>query len=182
MSGSAIAFLFFTFNDESKRDASAFLRALLLQLSGQIPWVDADLRKLQNSVNRRTPPVPVLMEYLRRAVVRSSHIYMLLDALDECPITTARQDVLATIRTMRQWSIPGLHLLVTSRNLPDIRDHLHRQNPANSEDSVALNAENVQQDIQNYVTYQVDHDPQLRRWGDHRAKIKGHLAERARSV
>lgn len=182
VSGSATAFFFFTFNDESKRDASAFLRALLLQLSGPIPGVGAELQRLQDSYPNGTPPVPILMEYLRGAITRSSHVYILLDALDECPIATARQDVLTTIHTMRQWSLPGLHLLVTSRDLPDIRDHLHLHGPVNNEEFVALNSDNMQQDIQGYVAYQVDHDPHLRRWGDHREKIKEHLAQRAKGV
>ncbi|KAK5102777.1 hypothetical protein LTS08_003577 [Lithohypha guttulata] len=180
--GSAIAFFFFTFNDESKRDVSALLRALLLQLSGQIAGVEADLAKLQDSINHGTPAVPVLMEHLRQAVTRSRHVYILLDALDECPAGNVRRDVLAMIQTMRQWSLPGLHLLVTSRDTPDIRDHLYSQDQTQDREYVALSDHNVRQDIHDYLIHHVDHDPGLRRWGDHRGKIKDYLAQHANGV
>lgn len=39
---------FFTFNDESKQDMSAALRALLLQLCGQVSGLEADLIHLKS--------------------------------------------------------------------------------------------------------------------------------------
>lgn len=122
---SAVAFFFFTFNDESKQDASAALRASLLQLSGQIPGLEADLTRLKESYSHGTPPMPILMEYLRQSVSRCDHVYILLDALDEIPAETARADVLDVIRIIRKWSSLGLHLLVTSRDMPDVRDTLN---------------------------------------------------------
>ncbi|KAJ9654750.1 hypothetical protein H2198_006268 [Neophaeococcomyces mojaviensis] len=53
--GSAVAFFFFTFNDESKQDTSALLRALLLQLSGQVTDLDTDLTRLQETYKQGTP-------------------------------------------------------------------------------------------------------------------------------
>ena len=177
-SGSAIAFFFFTFNDESKQDASAVLRALLLQLSGQVAGVDAELTRLKDSYNNGTPPITTLMENLRQAVTRSHHVYLLLDALDECPVGDTRDYVMSMIQTMRQWSLPGLHLLVTSRDILNIRQVLDVE----AQNTVALKNDNVSEDIQRYVSHQVDHDPQLRRWGDHRDTIKQQLAQRASGV
>lgn len=71
--------------------------------------------RLKVSYNHGTPPVPTL-EHLREAVARSRHVYILLDALDECPADDTRDDVLSAIQTMRQWSLLGLHLLATSQN------------------------------------------------------------------
>lgn len=180
--GSAVAFFFFSFNNPSTQHASAALPALLLQLSAQITGLDADLIRLKDSYKMGTPPVPILMEYLRQAVARSCDVYILLDALDECPVEDSRADVLAMIQTMRQWSLPGLHVLVTSRDVPDIRDHMQSQGHNQDKEYVALKNDNVQEDIQKYVSYQVDNDPQLQRWGDHRAKIKKHLSQHAGGV
>jgi hypothetical protein len=47
--GVGIAFFYFTFNDESKQDEPAMLRALLLQLSGQLFDSQADLARLRDS-------------------------------------------------------------------------------------------------------------------------------------
>ena len=176
--GSALAFFFFTFNDESKQDASAVLRALLLQLCGQIAGMDTDLARLKDSYNHGTPPVSTLMEYLRQAATRSRHVYILLDALDECPADKTRDDVLSAIQAIRHWSLPGLHLLVTSRDAIDIRQTLNVE----AQNTVSLKNENVSQDILHYVSHQVDNDPRLRRWGNHRETIKQYLAQRANGV
>ena len=177
-SGSALAFFFFTFDDESKQDASAMLRALLLQLSGQVAGMDADLTRLKDSYNYGTPPVTTLMEYLRQAVTRSHHVYLLIDALDECPVGDRRDSALSTIQTIRQWELPGLHLVVTSRDVVDVRQALDVE----AQNMVALKNDNVSQDILRYVSHQVDYDPQLRRWGDQRDTIKKYLAQHANGV
>ena len=178
----AAAFFFFDFRDESKQDASAALRALLLQLCGQVPGLEADLTRLKDSYNHGTPPVLVLLEYLRRAVARCRHIYILLDALDESPVDISRAEVLLVIDTIRQWQLPGLHLLVTSRDVPDIRNHLQFPTLKQGVEHISLKNDSIQQDISRFVAFQVDHDCQLQRWGDHREKIKSYLTQHAGGV
>jgi hypothetical protein len=178
----AVAFFFFDFRDESKQDASAALRALLMQLCTQIPGLQADLTRLRDSYNHGTPPVLVLLEYLRRAVARCRQIYILLDALDESPADVSRAEVLWVIDSIRQWQLPGLHLLVTSRDVPEIRDHLQFSTLKQGVEHISLKNDSVQQDISRFVAFQVDHDLQLQRWGDHRKKIKNYLAQHAGGV
>ena len=110
-----IAFFYFAFNDESKQDESAMLRALLMQLSGQLQDGNLDLTRLHDSYKTGIPPSSVLTGYLRRLIQRFHHVYIVLDALDESPRLGAREHVLDTIEVMQKWSLPGLHLLVTSR-------------------------------------------------------------------
>ncbi|RMZ86570.1 hypothetical protein DV736_g6204, partial [Chaetothyriales sp. CBS 134916] len=178
----AVAFFFFDFRDESKQDASAALRALLLQLCGQVPGLELDMTRLKDSYNHGPPPVQVLLEYLRQAVARCRHIYILLDALDESPEEISRTEVLSVINTLRQWQLPGLHLLVTSRDVPDIRHHLQFPTLQQGVEHISLKNNSVQQDISRFVAFQVDHDDQLRRWGDHREKIKNYLTQHAGGV
>ncbi|OQV11276.1 NACHT domain-containing protein, partial [Cladophialophora immunda] len=178
----AVAFFFFDFRDESKQDASAMLRALLLQLCGQVPGLESDMTQLKASYNYGTPPVHVLLEYLRQAVARCRHIYILLDALDESPEEISRSELLSAINTLRQWQLPGLHLLVTSRDVPDIRYHLQFPTLQQGVEHITLKNDSVQQDISRFVAFQVDHDHQLRCWGDHREKIKNYLTQHAGGV
>lgn len=180
--GNAVAFFFFTFNDESKQDASAALRAILLQLCGQIPELDVDLARLKDLYKNSTPPVPVLLDFLRQAATRCRHVYLLLDALDESPADTSRPEVLSFIETLRCWRLPGLHLLVTSRDVQDIRDGLQSFRILADREQIALKNDGIQQDISQYVAYQVDHDPKLVRWGDNREKIKKYLIDNADGV
>lgn len=176
--GCAIGFFFFTFRDDSKQDASAFLRALLLQLSGQIPGFELELVRLRETSNRGMPPVATLLEYLRQAILRSQHVYLLLDALDESPEEVRRADVLSAIQTMRAWSLPSLHLLVTSRDLLDIRQTLN----VHGDNAIELKNDNINEDISRYVSHKVEHDPQLLRWGTHRETIKNYLSQKAGGV
>lgn len=176
--GRALGFFFFTFNDSSKQDASGLLRALLLQLSGQIPGVDEDLARLKEICNHGTAPVQTLTAYLREAISRSSQVYILLDALDECPIDSTRSEVLSVIRTIRGWTLPGLHLLITSRVVPDIQHGLGDT----SGKSVEMKNTGIDQDIRDYVSRQLECDLQLSRWGTRCGRIKDYLTQHAGGV
>lgn len=177
-SNCALAFFFFTFNDESKQNASAMLRALLLQLAGQVADMDVDLTRLRNWSNQGIPPATALLEHLRQAVTRTHHTYILLDGLDECPVGDKREQVLSTIQTMRKWSLPGFHLLVTSRDLVDIREALDAEN----RQRVALTNDNIGQDIVTYVSHEIANNPRLKRWAHHRSTIQKRLVQNANGV
>ena len=96
-----IAFFYFTFNDKSKQDESAMLRALLIQLSSQLQDGHADLIWLHDSYKTGVPPSPVLIDYLQRLIQRFHHVYILLDALDESPRNGPREDVLRALEAVR---------------------------------------------------------------------------------
>jgi hypothetical protein len=80
-----------------------------------------------------TPPVKALLSSLRKTICRFNDTYILLDALDESPRGNKREGVLDAVQTIRQWGLPTLHLLVTSRNEMDIRLTLE---PPSSQDIV----------------------------------------------
>lgn len=176
--GVGIAFFYFTFNDESKQDDSAMLRALLLQLSGQLADSHADLARLHDLYCTGIPPAIVLTEHLRHLIQRFDQVYILVDALDESPRYDQRDQVLNKIRTMRKWLLPGLHLLVTSRDEPDIRESLGL---VGNEEVIMKNAE-INHDIRNFISGQLEIDPKLRKWRLHHDRIQQVLAERAQGV
>ncbi len=176
--GVGIAFFYFTFNDESKQDESAMLRALLLQLSGQLADSHTDLARLHDSYCTGIPPAIVLTEHLRHLIQKFDQVYILFDALDESPRYGQRDQVLNTIETMRKWLLRGLHLLVTSRDEPDIRESL---SPVGNEELIMKNAE-INHDISNFISGQLEIDPKLRKWRAHHDRIQQVLAERAQGV
>ncbi|KAM0254880.1 hypothetical protein ACHAQJ_006317 [Trichoderma viride] len=122
-----IAFFFFTFNDNAKKDLSAMLRALILQLSGQLNDNHGILSQLHNRYRGAMPPGQALMGCLRQLVQVFDNTFIILDALDESSQDKHRADVLQALVDLRSWSEPGLHLLVTSRQEPDIRDVLREE-------------------------------------------------------
>lgn len=178
--GVGIAFFYFTFNDESKQDESAMLRTLLFQLSAQVKGGPKDLVHLHVSYKSSTPPATVLIQYLRRLVQKFQQVYILLDALDESPrrtqqspIRNARNNVLATIREIRHWHLPELHVLVTSRDEPDIRKSL-KPTP---DQEVAMDNSEIEQDIRRFISYRLKIS--FQDWSKHHDQIQQALAERA---
>jgi hypothetical protein len=91
-------------------------------------------------------------------------VYILIDALDESPQGTQRDDVLKSIMTVRDWSMPGLHLLVTSRDELDIRESLN----ATSNEKVAMKNDGIDQDISNFISKKLSTDLKFRtKWQAH---------------
>jgi len=173
--GCAVAYFFFTFRDVSKQDASAFLPAALLQLCCQVAGVEEDLAGLKKSSPNGCPPTATLLEYLRQVITRSQQLYILIDALDECPDDGRRFNVLSVVQTMRQWSLPNLHLIITSRDILDIRQSLD----AIKDGAIELRNEGVNEDISQYLSDIMEQDPQLSRWGSRRETIKEDLSQKA---
>ena len=173
-----IAFFYFTFNDESKQDESAMLRALLLQLSTQLQDGHADLVKLYKSYQTSTAPSRVLMEYLRLLIERFKHVYIMLDALDESPRDGPRGHVLDALETMRGWTLQGLHLFVTSRDERDIHEFFD----LSTSQKVAMQNPGIDQDIANFISGRLNTDRSLQKWRKHRDKIQNGLARRAKGV
>ncbi|KAI1427539.1 hypothetical protein F5Y12DRAFT_712073 [Xylaria sp. FL1777] len=172
-----VAFFFFTFSDESKQDASAMLRALILQLSTQHGNYDG-LSRLHDMYPHGSPPDDALLDCLYQLVRTFHNVYILLDALDESPRSKHREDVLQVLREIRAWEEPSLHLLVTSRDEVDIRNELQ----ALPEESLAMANSEVDQDIATFVAQHLRERRQLRKWEKHYDRIQETLTNRANGV
>ncbi|CAG7962744.1 unnamed protein product [Penicillium nalgiovense] len=173
-----IGFFYFSFNDESKRDCPGMLRALLLQLSAQLKGGEKDLQDLHDLNKTGTPPVKALLDTLKKTICRFNDTYILLDALDESPRDNKREGVLDTVQTIRQWGLPTLHLLVTSRNEMDIRLSLK----VPSSQDISMKNPDTDTDIQNFISYQLRNDSKLRQWKSRHEEIQEKLASKAQGV
>ena len=95
-------------------------------------------------------------------------IYIILDALDECPnsygLPSSRAQVLSLIKQLMELHLPHLHVCVTSRPEFDIRATLGRL----ALHSVSLHEESGQkQDIVDYVksmVYSNSDETMMKRW------------------
>ncbi|KAM7182918.1 Ankyrin repeat-containing domain protein [Rhypophila sp. PSN 637] len=177
----AVAFFFFVFDDKFKQDASAMLRGLILQLSAQLKD-NAPLSRLHNSYRDTTPPDDVLAICLQQLIRMFDHVYILLDALDESPRGKHRDGVLEVLVAIRKWEEPGLHILVTSRKEPDIREAIRDQLGAMGGDVLSMENSSVDQDITNYIARHLQENKKLQKWKDHHEHIKAELANRAKGV
>jgi hypothetical protein len=173
-----IAFFYFTFNDESKRDESAMLRALLLQLSTQLQDGYVDLTGLYDSYKTGTVPSQSLIMYLRRLIERFREVFIILDALDESPRDGPRVQVLDALEVMRKWGFQGLHLFVTSRDERDINESFD----LSANQQLAMQNPGTEKDITDFISGRLDTDRRLQKWRKYRDRIQGSLASRAEGV
>ncbi|TQB70154.1 hypothetical protein MPDQ_000932 [Monascus purpureus] len=176
--GIGIAFFYFSFNDEAKQNSHGMLCALLLQLSVQLQNGEKDLEQLYKSHKFGTPPVDALLDSLRSVLCQFHEAFILLDALDESPRDCEREDVLRIIGAIRKWNLPGLHLLVTSRNHFDIHQSL---DPSHGQVLSMKNPE-IDRDIANFVSDQLKYDTKLQRWKTRHIRIQEQLTKNAQGV
>ena len=99
-------------------------------------------------------------------------IYLILDALNECPNTTgmpsSRDKVLSLVEKLVNLNLPNLHLCITSRPEIDIRTSLE---PLTS-NWVSLHDQSGQKkDIVDYVNSVVYPDKNMRRWREEDKKV-----------
>ncbi len=91
--------------------------------------------------------------------------YIIMDALDECPITSTipspREEVLELVEELVGLQLPNVHVCVTSRPENDIQIGLGRL----TKHLMSLHDESGQkEDISNYVSSSVRSDRRMGRW------------------
>jgi hypothetical protein len=166
-----VAFFLFDFKDTGKQDARALLSSLIVQLSNQSDDFYDALLRFYSAHHRgtRQPSISALTQCLED-VLRVSEglpIYVIIDALDECPNTTGilspRDEVLALVERLVKSNLPNLRLCVTSRPETDIRTSLELL--TSTSNSISLHDECGQKkDIDDFVCSVVYSDKNMRRW------------------
>ena len=173
-----MAYFYFDFRDLNKQHRRNLLPSLLIQLSAQSrPCCDIlSLLYSAHDDGARKPSDSKMIQCLKDmlAIVNPQPVYIILDALDECPnwseIPSPREQVLALVKELVDLDLPHLHICVTSRPEFDIRATLtplarHR---------VSLHDESGQkQDIVDYINSVVysDSEMMMKRWRDDEKKM-----------
>ena len=180
-----LAYFYFDFKDKAKQDSRALLSSLLVQLSEQSDIFCDILFSLYSTHKQglQQPNDDSLLQCLKDVLeaMRQVPIYLILDALDECPndlgVPSSREKVLKMVKEVVGLHSPNLRLCVTSRPEFDIRSvlkHLATQ-------QISLHDEGGQkQDIIDYVTSVVRSDERMKRWRDNdRAMVIEKLTAKA---
>ena len=166
-----VAYYYFDFKDVAKRDVRGLMASLLMKLVDDSDSCWDILHQLYIACHNglEQPSELTLIKYLRSMIdlPKQRPIYLIVDALDECPNTTgtpsAREKVLNSIRDLLRSNNPNLFLCITSRPEQDIGAIL---DPFTSPSTrVSLHEEGGQrQDIDSYVHSFLQIDPAMRRW------------------
>jgi hypothetical protein len=170
----SLAFFYCDFRDaqmKDRRGPRGLLSSLLVQLGEQSDAYSAILsrfyedrrRGLKQSYASDSELADCLKDMLK--LPRQPTVYIVIDALDECPVTTGsqfpREEVLEIVEDLVNLQVPNLRICVTSRPEADIIPVLE---PLVFH-SVSLHSEDGQvHDIAEYVKSFVHNDHEMRRW------------------
>jgi hypothetical protein len=155
----AFAYFYFDFNDGRKQLVRGLICSLIIQFSKQCASIPDGLAALySNCLNgENEPTTQSLMKVLREVLTGFRHVYILVDALDECG---EPKRLLSTIEQIISWDLKHLHILATSRPEPVIKDHLSWR----VSDTIDLRHAPVDADIQIHIRERLQNDFRLRRW------------------
>jgi hypothetical protein len=166
-----MAYFFFDFKDTGKQDARAFLSSVLVQLSSQSVSFRNILLEFYSAHQRgsQQPSDSALMECLEKMlkVPRQLPLYLVVDALDECPDTSgvhsSREKVLDLVEELVGLHLPNLRLCITSRSEVNIRNVLEPL--TSTSNRISLHDEDGQKkDIAAYISSIVYSDKKIMRW------------------
>jgi hypothetical protein len=165
----SLAFFYCDFREVQKKELRGLLSSFLVQLCDQSDSYSDVLLKLylEHSNGSRQPSDNALVKCLQEILnlPGQAPVYLIFDALDECPITLSlpspREKVLMRVEELIEQQIPNLRICVTSRPETDINAIL---DPLTFH-SISLHDEIGQmQDIENYIRSIVNKDRMMRRW------------------
>jgi hypothetical protein len=160
------AYFYFDFNDAQKQDLELMLRSLLCQLLRCTVVIPNSVNALFSSCENgsRQPSLHELLDVARQVAQGFAHVYVVLDALDEC---SQRSELMDMLETVAGWQLDNLHLLMTSRKERDIERSL--ESYVEEKDAVCLQRDIVDKDIQRYVQQRLHDDKGLAKWNKNAA-------------
>ncbi|KAF8527082.1 hypothetical protein JB92DRAFT_1002439 [Gautieria morchelliformis] len=152
----AMAFFYFDFNNKDT-PPDAVLRSLIVQLSAQWASTPHALESLFSEKGQGgAPGQEDLMSTLKTIISGFQAVYIVFDALDECP---ERSRFLTVIGDIHGWEFGLLHLLATSRKERDIEEALSGL----ISQEVPMDENLVDGDIQVHVSRTLENDIKLRK-------------------
>lgn len=103
-----------------------------------------------------------------------SHVYLVIDALDECDLEK-REEVLTLLVNLS--SLAGdIRILVTSRRETDIEQVMQKA----AHQIIEMQSNKVDADISLYVQYVLQTDPKMKKWSlSDKQKVKETLVQKA---
>ncbi|KAL7801237.1 hypothetical protein V8C44DRAFT_353803 [Trichoderma aethiopicum] len=180
----ALAFFFFSFSDLKKQKVSRMLSSLVKQLCSRRPDTPQPIKNLSEYKEKGQRPNTETLESILMAVARGfSSVYIVIDALDECPsLEGERKRLLRSLRQIMAVAPANLHIFCTSRKEADIDAVMsHLMCPPPKAAVIDLNAQRqfLDRDIGSFIDLTLASDG-CRSWPDSiRAEARKSLMEKA---
>jgi len=181
----SLAMFYYDFREDQKKDLRGLISSVLVQLCHQSDSYCDILSKfyIDHANGSQHPGDDELIRCLKYILELPGQapIFLIVDALDECPDTTAllspREKVLMLLEDLVDLQLPNLRICVTSRPETDIKPVLE---PITFR-SISLHEESGQmEDIERYIRSVVNTSRKMRRWkAEHKQLVIDVLTKRA---
>jgi hypothetical protein len=166
----ATAFFYFRFDDTQTQSVDEMLCALIKQICAQRPITPQPVQSLNEfKVKGHRPSRKALEDALIATVQGFDGVYVVLDALDECPLSNdKREELLKSLTRIHDQDSQNLHLLCTSRRETDIERVLKVILCSNSAFDIDLTVirEAIDHDIGLYINETFRTDETFKSWKD----------------
>jgi hypothetical protein len=177
VSGLASLVMFYCdFREDRKKDLRGLLSSMIFQLCDQSDSYHDILSTFhaKHRNGKQSPSDDELVRCLQNLLELPGQapVYLIIDALDECPNTSImpspREKVLTLVVQLMESQLNNLHICVTSRPETDIKGVLE---PLTFR-SVSIHEESGQmEDIENYIRSVVSTDPKNRKWKEEEKRL-----------
>lgn len=165
----SLAFYYYDFRDDQKKDRRGLLSSILFQLSEQSDSYHEILSTFLSShrSGAQSPSDDELTRCLKDLLRPSGQapVYLIVDALDECPNTSdllsPREKILMLLEDLIDSKFPKLRICVTSRPESDIKLVLE---PLTFRSISIHNESGQMEDIESYIKWTVNSHRKMRRW------------------
>lgn len=156
-----LLYFFFDFSDTNKQSFEKMLRTLLIQLYRQRENTRQQVDQLYTTCRKGSeqPTLEALVSTLRDTLSLVDEVTIVLDALDE---SKSREELLTWLKALMHDRSTILHVLVTARKEEDIASSI--ESWAQGQDMIAIQRDDVNEDIRAYVHDRIQHDDNLKRW------------------
>jgi hypothetical protein len=181
----SFAMFYYDFREDQKKDMRGLASSVLVQLCHQSDSYCEILSKfyLNHASGFQHPGDNELLCCLKHILELPRHapIFLIIDALDECPnmtsLPTPREKVLILLEDLIDLQLPNLHICVTSWPEADIKLVLEPL----AFRSVSLHDKSGQmEDIEKYIKSVVNTSRRMRRWkAEHKQLVIDVLTDRA---
>jgi hypothetical protein len=164
-----MTYFYCDFKDKNKQDVAGVLASLVAQLSAKSDPCYDILAALYSKYDAgsRQPNEDALVECLKTMLQIEGQppIYIIVDAIDECPnstdVVSPRDRVLVLVENLIELRLPSIRICVTSRPETDIRTSLESL----ASHTISLHDQSEQRnDIADYVKFVVNSDRNMRKW------------------
>jgi hypothetical protein len=120
------------------------------------------VKALYENYQHNQPPTDQLMSAFKSTISDAGEVYILMDALDECPEKNGeRSELCAMLQDILEWKKQNVHILAVSRKENDLNEMLE---PLCTIGPISLESRIIDEDIEKFIKNQLSTDRKLKQW------------------